>query len=184
MGNTADQTIEHQYCEPVAEALAFNILFAKFFMERAGKETWAEEFVCLKQQQIKSRTKGTPFWWKHVFCHEKNCTCPKLRGGEIDILVVFERPDGQRLGLHIECKHPADFFHKGQQADEYRERLACWTLPNKGPRTTPRHGQAVSLLITNRDHKHRSVDLLQFDGVIYFDEIAQLLPNYPPLYTT
>lgn len=169
--------LEHPYCEPVAEALANDSSFAKFFMERAGRGNWAESFSSLKDEQSRLRTSGD-FWWKNVFCSESRCTCPNLRGREIDILAIFERGDGERLGMHIECKNPSDKFSKGQAA-QYRERLSCWTKPGKGPRTIPQHGSAVAILICAREHRHAAADLDQFDAVIFFDEIAERLSNYP-----
>jgi len=171
--------IEHGYCEPVAEALAGNPQFAKLFMRRAGCGDWADSFVCLKDEQRRLRTSGS-YWWKNVFCHESRCECPNLRGREIDILAVFQRLDGDRLGMHIECKHPADTFSKGQ-ASRYRERLACWTTEGKGPRTIPKHDVAVAILIYDRSNCHAADDLSCFDAIIFFDEISIHLPNYPKL---
>jgi hypothetical protein len=170
-------SVEHGYCEPVAEALASDPEFARFFMMRAGVGDWAESFVCLKQEQAQLRTSGK-YWWKNVFCSESRCECPNLSGREIDILVVFQRMDGERLGLHIECKHPGDKFSKGQAA-RYRERLSCWTKDGKGPRTIPRHRAALAILMCGRHHRHMADDVAQFDGVIFFDEISARLPNYP-----
>jgi hypothetical protein len=169
--------VEHGYCEPVAEALAGDPEFARFFMARAGVVDWADSFVCLKQEQARLRTSGK-YWWKNVFCSESRCECPNLSGREIDILAVFQRDDGERLGIHIECKHPGDKFSNGQAA-RYRERLLCWTRDGKGPRTIPRHHSAVAILICSRDHRHDAGDVSQFDGVIFFDEISARLPNYP-----
>jgi hypothetical protein len=169
--------IEHRYCEPVAEALANDIGFASFFMQRAGRENWSNEFRCLNREQALMRTSGS-YWWKNVFCSESRCTCPNLSGREIDILAIFESSDGERLGLHIECKHPKDKFSKGQAA-RYRERVACWTQSGKGPRTIPAHGDAVAILICDRTNQHSVEDVAQFDATIFFDEIATRLPVYP-----
>jgi hypothetical protein len=169
--------IEHKYCEPVAEALAGDPDFARFFMTRAGRGDWAESFLCLKDEQRRLRTSGK-YWWKNVFCHERRCECPNLRGREIDILTVFQRGDGERLGMHIECKHPADTFSDGQAA-RYRERLTCWTQEKKGPLTIPRHSLAIAILMCDRIHCHADADLAQFDAVIFFDEISARLSNYP-----
>ena len=171
--------IEHGYCEPVAEALAGDPAFAKFFMERAGYGDWADSFICLKDEQSRLRTSGD-YWWKNVFCHESRCECPNLRGREIDILAVFQRSDGNRIGMHIECKHPTDHFSKGQAA-RYRERLACWTKEGKGPRTIPKHGTAVAILICDRTNRHAADDLANFDAIIFFDEISTWLPDYPKI---
>jgi hypothetical protein len=91
---------------------------------------------------------------------------------------VSERTDGRRLGMHIECKHPGDKFRPGQAA-RYRERLACWTQPGKGPRTIPRHEEAIAILLCDRGHRHAATDIEKFHPVIYFDEIAARLPIYP-----
>jgi hypothetical protein len=171
--------IEHRYCEPVAEALAADQNFAKFFMKRAGYDDWAEAIVCLRDEQARLRTSGA-YWWKNVFCHENRCECPNLRGREIDILAVFQRSNGDRLGMHIECKHPTDRFSKGQAA-RYRERFGCWTKEGKGPKTIPKHNAAVAILICDRSNRHAAVDLSCFDAVIFFDEISMHLPNYPNL---
>jgi hypothetical protein len=80
--------------------------------------------------------------------------------------------------MHIECKHPKDKFSPGQAA-RYRERVSCWTAPGKGPRTIPRHQDAVAVLICDRINAHSHQDLEQFDAVIFFDEIADRLPVYP-----
>lgn len=173
--------IEHSYCEPVAEALACDVNFAKFFMTRAGKGGWADSFNCQKDEQARLRTSGD-YWWKNVFCHEGRCECPNLRGREIDILAVFERTDGNRLGMHIECKQPTDRFSAGQAA-RYRERLLCWTKDGKGPRTIPKHHSAVAILICDRPNRHKVEDLTQFDATIFFDEISSRLSNYPFLTT-
>jgi hypothetical protein len=169
--------IEHRYCEPVAEALSSDSNFARFFFERAKRPDWASGARCLKDEQAALRTSGR-YWWKNVFCSERRCTCPNLRGREIDILAVFERTDGRRLGMHIECKHPGDKFSAGPAA-RYRERLTCWTMPEKGPRTIPRHHEAVAILICDRNHNHPHPDTSQFDAVIFFDEIASRIQVYP-----
>lgn len=161
----------------MAKALATDAAFARFFMERAKRCDWTEEFRCLDREQAALRTSGA-YWWKNVFCSESRCLCPNLRGREIDILAVFERADGARLGMHIECKHPGDRFSAGQAA-RYRERLECWTQQGRGPRTIPRHETAVAILMCDRANRFADDDLGQFDGVVYFDEIARLLPKYP-----
>jgi hypothetical protein len=168
--------IEHLYCTPVADALAENISFAKFFMERGGYPAWASDFRCLNKEQEKARR--SKFWWKNVYCHKANCKCPNLKEGEVDICVIFERSDGKRLGMYIECKHPTDHFHEGQ-ATRYRERLACWTRLGFGPRKIPSHSEAVAILITDRTLRHAPEDVAQFDGVVTFDEIAKFIPIYP-----
>jgi hypothetical protein len=169
--------IEHGYCAPVAEALATDFSFANFILSRTGLVDWHDNFRCLKNEQSQLR-KSAKFWWKNVFCSESTCKCEGLKGREVDILAVFERVDGARLGLHVECKNPRDRFHVGQ-AHGYRERLACWTQPGRGPRTIPQHELAASLLICERNNKHSVSDINQFDGVVYFDEIAARLPIYP-----
>jgi hypothetical protein len=169
--------IEHSYCEPVAEGLASDVGFAQFFIERAGRTDWARAFRCLKAEQAALRTSGQ-FWWKNVYCSESRCLCPNLRGREIDILAVFERSDGARLGLHIECKRPGDRFSPGQ-AERYRERVACWTQNGRGPRTIPPHSEASAILICERDHRHAAADVVCFDGVVFFDEIKARAPAYP-----
>jgi hypothetical protein len=167
---------EHRYCAPVADGLTKNVAFSRFFLERAGRSDWASEFRCLNTEQKKSRK--AKFWWKNVFCSEANCKCPNLRGRKVDIFIAYERTDGKRLGLHIECKHPTDVFHDGQAA-RYRERLSCWTRPGLGPRTIPMHNEAAAILITDRPIRHTAKDVLQFDAVIFFDEIAKFIPIYP-----
>lgn len=169
--------IERRYCAPVAEALSSDSNFARFFFESAKRLDWASRTRCLKDEQEALRTSGR-YWWKNVFCSESRCTCPNLSGREIDILAVFERSDGRRLGMHIECKHPGDTF-RPVQAARYRERLSCWTLPGKGPRTIPQHHEAVAILICDRIHRHDAADTSHFDAVIYFDEIASRIPIYP-----
>jgi hypothetical protein len=171
--------IEHCYCAPVAEALAKDHSFASFMLDRTGIMGWQGDFRCMKREQAQLR-KTAKFWWKNVFCPESTCKCESLKGREVDILVVFARNDGARLGLHIECKNPDDRFRVGQ-AENYRDRLSCWTQPGRGPRTIPAHEIAVSLLICDRDNKHSSNDINQFNGIVYFDEIAQRLPVYPDL---
>ncbi|WP_146740147.1 hypothetical protein [Hyphomonas sp. GM-8P] len=169
--------IEHRYCEPVAEALASDRTFAQFFMERANIKGWGEAFRCLKDEQENLR-KSARFWWKNVFCPESRCQCPNLRGREVDILAVFERLDGVRLGMHIECKHPKDIFSEGQ-AERYRERLSCWTKSERGPPTIPAHEEAVAILICDRANNRSASDLAQFDAIIFFDEIAARIAEYP-----
>jgi hypothetical protein len=168
---------EHLYCEPVAEALASDMAFARFFIERAKVTDWDEDFFCLKSEQLRLRSKAL-FWWKNVFCSEYSCQCSNLKGTEVDIHVVFEQSDGKRLGLHIECKNPDDRFHSGQSA-RYRERLSCWGQPERGPKTIPRYDKAASILICERNNSHNPTDLAEFDGVIFFDEIQKWIPEYP-----
>lgn len=169
--------IEHRYCEPVAEELAANGTFAAFFLRRIGYAAWVGHCRVLRDEQSRLRP-GARYWWKNVFCSESRCQCPRLRGREVDILVVVEHVDGRRLGLHIECKHPNDRFHAGQ-AQGYRERLGCWTQPGRGPRTIPAHREAVAILLCARDHRHEADDVACFDGFVFFDEVAAVIQGYP-----
>ena len=146
-------------------------------MEKVKRPDWVSGVRCLKDEQIKQGPRK--FWWKDWFCPKGRCTCPNLIDTQIDILAIFERTDGRRLGLHIECKRPGDTFEDSKQASRYPERLKCWTQPGKGPRKSLPHQEAVAILICDRNHGHSTEDIRQFDGVIYFDEISMRIPIYP-----
>lgn len=168
--------IEHSYCEPVAERLACDTSFASFFLDRAGVGGWSASFRCLKHEQTQARR--SKYWWKNVYCPEGHCRCEGMRGRELDILAVFERDDGQRLGLHIECKNPQDRFHENQ-AKHYADRIACWVQQERWPRTVLPHQLARSLLICDRANRHDWSSLSHFNGIIFFDEIAAWIFPYP-----
>ncbi|NJO34105.1 MAG: hypothetical protein HC869_14145 [Rhodospirillales bacterium] len=169
--------IEHLYCEPVAEALAADENFARFFFKKANCRDWLGGARCLKDEQAIAGTHT--FWWKDWYCPEGRCLCPDLKGTQIDILAVFERNDGRRIGMHVECKHPTDKFSNPRQAPRYRERLQCWTQPGRGAKDLPPHQEAIAILICQRGHRHADANVRQFDAVIYFDEIANFISPYP-----
>jgi hypothetical protein len=52
--------------------------------------------------------------------------------------------------------------------------------PNpKRPATIPTHEEAVAILICDRANNHSASDLAQFDAIIFFDEIAARISEYP-----
>ena len=167
---------EHIYCEPVAEELARNLDFAAFFLERAGLAGWRGNFRCLKEEQLERRQPAP--WWKNVYCHESACKCPRLAGKEVDICAVFEKEDGARTGLYVECKNPEDKELDVQQAQGYRERLSCWTQAGRGPRTIPRHESATSVLIADNAQRFAPDAVKSFRAVILFSEIEDFILGY------
>jgi hypothetical protein len=167
--------IEHSYCEPVADALVNRADVVSYLLKAAGSPAWNEPLRCLNKEQAKMR-KGK-FWWKNAYSNA--CTCPGLHGREIDIAAVFERECGDRIGLHIECKNPADKFHNGQ-SESYAIRKTCWAKSGSCFRTLPKHHDTVIILLCNRINKHSVEDTRVFDAMIFFDQLSELIPDYPP----
>jgi hypothetical protein len=169
--------VEHYYCEPVAEAFAASAEFRDWLLARVGLIDWVGRSSSLKSEQHARRPKAR-FWWKNYFCGDSRCTCPGLKGREVDILLFARRDGGKTVAIHIECKHPRDRFHAGQ-AESYPVRAACWASGQGGPRSLLPHDRAVTALICDRRAKHAPDDLRHFGSVIYFDEISERIAPYP-----
>jgi len=166
---------EHAYCEPFAEALVENAAFRRWVLERLGLREFAKTCCCLREQQ---RARGARFWWKNYYCHESRCSCPGLRGREIDVLAVFRDESGQTVGLHVECKRPGDKF-SADQANGYRIRADCWSRQRRNPPTVIPHEVAKTLLICDRGHTHAESNVMAFDDILYFDQIRDWIPGFP-----
>ena len=179
MANKLGAWREHTYCEPFAEALAEDKAFRIWVLQRAGLGDFSMSARCLREEQRVKRP-GAMFWWKDYYCHESRCNCDGLAGRQIDILAIFQDSMDRTVGLHIECKHPKDRFKNSAQARGYKKRALCWGPEGLQPNTVLSHGEAVTVLLCDRNHRHIDADLAAFDTVLYFDEIGERISGYPP----
>jgi hypothetical protein len=170
--------IEHTYCEPFAEGLAQDVAFRTWVLQKAGLGDFAISARCLWKKQCEQRP-GAKFWWKDYYCHERRCICGGLAGRQIDVLAIFQDSTGRTIGLHVECKHPKDRFADADQAKGYRKRASCWGPEGRNPRTVLPHGEAITVLMCDRNHRHAESDVIGFDVVLYFDEIAERITGFP-----
>jgi hypothetical protein len=170
--------IEHTYCEPFADGLAQDAAFRTWVLQKAGLGNFAKSAWCLWEKQREQRP-NAKFWWKDYYCHERRCTCEGLAGRQIDVLAIFQDSTGRTIGLHVECKHPKDKFHDSEQACGYRKRASCWGPEGRNPPKVLSHGEAITVLMCDRKHRHADSDVKGFDAVLYFDEIAERIKVFP-----
>jgi hypothetical protein len=168
--------IEFQYAEPFAEALCDNSDFRKWVLGQTGFARF-ENVRLLRDEMVKKRSPGTPYWWRHYYTHK--CTCPGCDGRETDIFAIFETDTGFRFALHIEVKHPSDKFKAGgNQASAYPIRAQCWA--NKPPEKVLRHDAATTvLLFSEGKRKEFSEHLDHFKTLITIEDVDR---EFPQLY--
>lgn len=167
--------LELKYARPLSEALIADPDFRTWF---AGDPTLASAIHDpALQASRRSPTMKNPYGFNYWCGKDSRCTCRIGTGIEIDILLVFQRPDGRRTALHVEVKRPGDRLGNGQ-ALSYPRRAACWTAPETRPRTVPPHDDHI-ICLTHEGTGLSSGEAAAFHRIVQHDEIARRLPVYP-----
>lgn len=118
-----------------------------------------------------------PYWFNYWCGKDRACTCRLGTAIETDILLVFADDADQSFGVHIEIKRPGDTLGDGQAAT-YPRRAACWAAAQSRPKRIPEHSGYVTILAGGRNLEG-AADIGYFDRVVFHDEIAKHLNEYP-----
>ncbi len=171
--------LELRYARPVAERLIESGAFRSWFL--AGTRFQGDYLNALTigdvQRGLRSPKMTNPFWFNYFCGRNSKCACKVGTGIETDILLLFERPDGRRLALHIEIKRPGEHLGDGQ-AKSYSRRAACWANPLTRSKTVPPHQDYLTALVCGRELASDK-RLGCFDKVVFHDEIAGHFTTYP-----
>lgn len=157
---------EYRYAAPIAEALVTNPEFRHWLLTRTRFSKFSDARV-LHEEMFARRSPSASDWWRSHFT--ETCRCQGCSGHQTDIFAVFES-SGVRFGLHFEVKNPADYFHRDEQAQDYRLRAACWT--KHAPKRVLPHDKASTVLIFSESARDKfSAHLTHFDTLITFEQI-------------
>lgn len=132
---------ELPYCDALAAALlgdpAFRVWFCGGHPLAAGlAEATADAETA---RRLRRKVPAGDRWW---FNHWAGAG----PGIESDILIIFIRPDGQRIALHVEVKDDSGRLLAGQ-AEGYARRVRSWADAATRPASVPPHGAALAVLV-------------------------------------
>jgi hypothetical protein len=97
-------SLEYQYAEPIARALAEHEGFSKWVLSKSKFSEDADARL-LKNEMMLQRQTPTAEWWRfHFFMGCKNPCCSG--GRETDIFAVFEAQDKRRFAMHLRSNSP------------------------------------------------------------------------------
>lgn len=174
---------ELRYARPLASSFLQDVAFRNWVLQGTPHHEDYHRAVPLGEAQriLRSPTIRNPYWFNYWCGKDSRCECRIGTGIETDILIVLERADSRRLGVHIEVKRPGEHLGNGQAAS-YPRRAACWANPKTKPRTVPLHQDFVTLLVCGRELVNHEQAIF-FDKIICHDEVEQHIGTYPELPT-
>jgi len=168
-------SLEYQYAEPIARALATNKQFSQWVLSNSIFADVADARL-LKDEMILQRQSPTAEWWRFHF--SMSCKDPCCSGGrETDIFAVFEAADKKRFAMHFEVKQPTDRFDpKRMHEQRYALRAQCWT--NKAPPKVLEHQDASLGIFYSESSRSKFEPVLSyFPTQITFEEIEKKFPQ-------
>lgn len=173
--------LELRYARPVAQAILESGAFRQWFLTGTKYEHSALEArpIGETQARLRSRTMKNPYWFNYWCGKDSRCACRIGTGIETDILIILDCANRRKLGLHVEIKRPGEKLGDGQ-AEAYPRRAACWANPETRPKTVPPHEDFLTMLVCGRELKS-DVRLQHFDKVVFHEDVAQKINNYPEL---
>ncbi|WP_050044809.1 hypothetical protein [Bradyrhizobium sp. LTSP849] len=168
-------SLEYQYAEPIARALAEHEGFSKWVLSKSKFSEDADARL-LKNEMMLQRQTPTAEWWRfHFFMGCKNPCCSG--GRETDIFAVFEAQDKRRFAMHFEVKQPKDRFDPARmQEKRYALRAQCWV--DKAPPKVLKHQDASLGIFFSEDRRDSFEPVLScFPTQITFEEIEREFPQ-------
>jgi hypothetical protein len=173
--------LELRYARPVADAIIHSSGFREWLL--AGTRFENDYLTAMPIEEIQHNLRDpqskmkNPYWFNYYCGKDSRCGCKIGTGIETDILIILERADRRRLGLHIEVKRPGEQLRNGQ-AESYPRRAACWANPNSRPRKVPPHQDFLTVLVCGRELKSDRRRNF-FDKVVFHNEIKKQVEGYP-----